>query len=96
MINHLFQRGGIQPAALGGLDRLVFTGGIGEHAAPVRWMICRNLAYLGITLDAAANDVNAGLISAPDARCPVEVIATDEDAMIARHVYELLKTRGSE
>ncbi len=87
---------GALAAALGGLDRLVFTGGIGEHAAPVRWMICRNLAYLGITLDAAANDVNAGLISSPDAGCPVEVIATDEDAMIARHVYALLKTHGSD
>ena len=59
-------------------------------------MICRDLAYLGITLDAAANEANAGLISSPDARCPVEVIATDEDAMIARHVYELLQTHGSD
>lgn len=82
---------GAYAAVLGGLDRLVFTGGIGEHAAPVRWTICRGLEYLGITLDVAANEANQPVISAPDTHCPVEVVATDEDAMIARHVSQLLE-----
>lgn len=81
---------GALAAALGGLDRLVFTGGIGEHAAPVRWAVCRRLAHLGVELDAAANNADAEQISTSQSRCPVQVIPTDEDAMIARHVYELL------
>lgn len=81
---------GAMTASLGGLDRLVFTGGIGEHAAAVRWMICRGLEYLGIVLNAIANDANADVISASNSRCPVEVITTDEDAMIALHVFETL------
>jgi acetate kinase len=81
---------GALAAALGGLDRLVFTGGIGEHAAPVRWAVCRGLEHLGVELDAAANSAAAEQISTPQSRCPVHVIPTDEDAMIARHVYELL------
>ncbi len=84
---------GAYAAALGGLDRLIFTGGIGEHAAAVRAMVCRDLAYLGIELDAAANDAGEQCISAPQAACTVLVMPTDEDAMIARHVFELLETR---
>ncbi|MGC8522314.1 MAG: acetate/propionate family kinase [Steroidobacteraceae bacterium] len=83
---------GALAAALGGLDRLVFTGGIGEHAAPVRSAVCRGLEHLGVELDVAANNAGAGRISTPRSRCPVQVIPTDEDAMIARHVYELLET----
>jgi acetate kinase len=86
---------GALAAALGGLDRLVFTGGIGEHAAPVRWAICRGLEHLGVELDAAANTAGAALISTPQSVCPVHVMATDEDAMIARHVYELLETANA-
>jgi acetate kinase len=77
-------------AAIGGLDVLVFTGGIGEHAAPVRLAICSNLEYLGIEMDWAANTANAPVITTPDSKCTVEIIPTDEDAMIARHVYRLL------
>lgn len=72
-------------AVLGGLDTLVFTGGIGERAAPVRAEICMGLEYLGIALDAPANVRNAEVISAPGSRCVVRVIETDEDLMIARH-----------
>jgi acetate kinase len=77
-------------AVLGGLDRLVFTGGIGEQAATVRLAICSNLEFLGIDLDWAANTANAPVITTPDSKCTVEIIPTDEDAMIARHVYRLL------
>ena len=85
---------GALAAALGGLDRLVFTGGIGEHAAPVRARVCGGLAHLGIALDDDANARNAECISTADSACPVEVIATDEDAMIARHVHECLRGPG--
>jgi acetate kinase len=76
---------GALSAALGGLDTLVFTGGIGEHAAEVRAEICSGLEYLGVALDGAANNRNAEVISAPDSGCVVRVVETDEDLMIARH-----------
>lgn len=81
---------GALSAVLGGLDTLVFTGGIGERAAPVRWMICRGLDYLGIRLDPANNDAHAGIASAKDSACTVRVIPTNEDLMIARHTRALL------
>ena len=81
---------GALSAVLGGLDTLVFTGGIGERAAAVRWMICHGLDYLGIRLDSGKNDANAGTISAPDSPCSVRVIPTNEDLMIARHTRALL------
>jgi acetate kinase len=81
---------GALSAVLGGLDTLVFTGGIGERAAPVRWMICRGLEYLGISLDPGNNDTNAGIISTNKSPCSVRVIPTNEDRMIARHTRALL------
>src|SRR5579864_4641467 len=72
-------------AALGGLDTLVFTGGIGEHAATVRAEVCAGLKYLGIELDDAANNRNTEVISAAGSRCVVRMVETDEDLMIARH-----------
>jgi acetate kinase len=81
---------GALSAALGGLDLLVFTGGIGERAARVRWEACRGLEHLGVTLDHEQNDANADTISTPDCRCLVRVIPTNEDLMIARHTYELV------
>lgn len=81
---------GALAAVLGGLDTLVFTGGIGERAAPVREMICRGLEYLGIVIDSARNASNADTISAVDTGCVVRVIPTDEDLMIARHTRNLL------
>ena len=81
---------GALSAVLGGLDTLVFTGGIGERAAPVRWMICHGLEYLGIHLDPRANDTNAGIISTNTSPCSVRVIPTNEDRMIARHTRALL------
>jgi acetate kinase len=77
-------------AALGGLDTLVFTGGIGERAAPVRAEICEGLAHLGVRIDAGRNAAHADPVSAPDARCVVRVIATNEDLMIARHCRAVL------
>jgi acetate kinase len=72
-------------AALGGIELLVFTGGIGEHSPAVRSEICRGLDPFGIELDSEANSRGSDVISARSARCAVRVIATDEDLVIARH-----------
>ncbi|MDK9724262.1 MAG: acetate/propionate family kinase [Sterolibacteriaceae bacterium MAG5] len=77
-------------AALGGLDALVFTGGIGEHAGPVRERVCTALAWLGIAFDAAANAADAKRISRPDSGVDVLVLPTNEEWMIARHTAELV------
>src|SRR5262249_41571464 len=77
-------------SVLGGLDTLVFTGGIGEHSAPVRWEVCQGLAHLGITLDPDQNAAHAEVISASRSACTVRVIPTNEDLMIARHTRSLL------
>jgi len=80
-------------AALGGLDALVFTGGIGEHAAPVRERVCAGLGFLGIDIDPARNGANAPVISRDGAPVSVRVIKTNEDLMIARHTYSLMSQR---
>jgi acetate kinase len=77
-------------AALGGLDALVFTAGIGEHAVPVRERVVQNAGWLGITLDPAANSAGGPRISAAGSRVPAYVIPTNEELMIARHTRRLL------
>ncbi len=78
-------------AALGGLDMLVFTGGIGEHAAAVRAEACEGLGYLGIRLDEERNARGDGHISAEGSRCPVRVIPANEELVIARHTYRVVR-----
>ncbi len=75
-------------SSLGGLDGLVFTAGIGEHAAPVRHAVCDRLSWLGLRLDAAANNRGDMVISAADSRVEVHVVPTDEEQMIALHTVE--------
>jgi acetate kinase len=77
-------------AALGGLDTLVFAGGIGENSPAVRARICGGLEFLGIELDAARNAASEGVISAAAGRVAVRVIRTDEERMIARTVCRVL------
>ena len=77
-------------AALGGLDTLVFAGGIGEKAPTVRARICEGLGFLGIELDEKRNAANAGVISTNPSRTTVRVIQTDEEVMIARMVCRVL------
>ena len=77
-------------AALGGLDTLVFAGGIGENAPPVRARICKGLEFLGIELDDPQNEANAGVISTASGRVAVRVIHTDEEQMIAKTVCGVL------
>jgi acetate kinase len=77
-------------AALGGLDALVFTAGIGENAPQVRARIAERLGWLGAELDAAANERNEMVISAPGSKLRLMVIPTDEELMIARQTLALL------
>ncbi|MFA7281668.1 MAG: acetate/propionate family kinase [Sterolibacterium sp.] len=78
-------------AALGGLDALVFTGGIGEHAAPVRHQICTAGEWLGIEFDAQANAEHAICITRPTSKTSVLVLPTNEEWMIARHTLNLIQ-----
>jgi acetate kinase len=81
---------GALTAALGGLDALVFAGGIGENSPPLRGRICDGLRFFGIALDAARNDANAPVISAADAPVAVHVIHTDEEVVIAQATLRIV------
>jgi acetate kinase len=81
-------------AALDGVDTLVFSGGIGENASPIRERICAGLSYLGITLDPADNAAHAAMISAPDSRVSVRVIRTNEELIVARHAKSVIGQPG--
>jgi acetate kinase len=83
-------------SALGGLDGLVFTAGIGEHAPAIRASVCARLSWLGIRIDNSANASGATLISTPDSVVAVRVIATDEEAMIARHTKTVLHATNTD
>lgn len=72
-------------AALGGLDALVFTGGIGEHAASIRAAVCQQSAWLGIAVDVSANRQGGPRLSSANSQVKVWVVPTDEEVMIARH-----------
>ena len=77
-------------AALGGLDALVFTAGIGERSAPIRARVCREAAWLGLQLDDAANTKGGARISAASSRVSAWAIATNEELMIARHTRRVM------
>jgi acetate kinase len=81
---------GVFAAALGGLDTLVFAGGIGENASTIRTRICDGLGFLGIELEEKRNAASEGVISAAASRVPVRVIHTDEEWMIASTVCLVL------
>ncbi len=78
-------------AAMGGLDNLVFSAGIGENSPIIRQRICRGLGFLGIALDARKNARNAQLVSGDKRSVSVRVIRTDEELMIARSVTQVLR-----
>jgi acetate kinase len=77
-------------AALGGLDTLVFSGGIGEHAAEVRARICEGLQFIGVELDSSRNSRHDPVVSTSHARVIVRVIPTDEEVMIATSTAALV------
>jgi acetate kinase len=82
---------GALTSSLGGLDSLVFTAGIGEHAPEIRERVCARLGWLGIVLDGEANQRNAALISTPESDVAVRVIPTDEEAMIVHHTLAIVE-----
>jgi len=81
-------------AALGGLDALVFTGGIGERSAEIRERVCRDAAWLGVQLDPAANKSGGPRVSTGASRIPAYAIPTNEELMIARHTRRVIGTAG--
>ncbi len=81
---------GAYAAALGGLDTLVFSGGIGEHAAEVRARACEGLGFLGLEIDAARNAEHAAVVSTAASSVTVRVMRTDEELMIARSACRVL------
>jgi acetate kinase len=82
-------------AAMHGIDSLVFTGGIGEHAGPVRERVCRNAAWLGLELDPVANQDDGPRISTETSKVSAWVIRTDEELMIARHTHAVIGAAGA-
>ena len=82
-------------AALGGLDALVFTAGIGENSAAVRERVCRDAAWLGLELDRAANEKGGPRISTAGSRVTAWVIPTNEELMIAQHTQRLIAHPGA-
>ena len=83
-------------AVLGGLDILVFTGGIGENAAGIRSRICAGLQFMGIEMDESKNEMNGTTIAVTGSSVPVYVIPTNEELIIAKTTIKLLPTYGSE
>jgi acetate kinase len=78
-------------AVLGGLDTLVFTAGVGANAPTIRQRICRGLEFMGVRIDEGRNQTNAPIVSPDDSAVTVRVMNTDEELMIARHTYTVLK-----
>jgi acetate kinase len=83
---------GAYAAVLGGLDTLVFSGGIGEHAPEIRAQICRGMEWLGMEIDAGQNMASAPVISSKQSRAVVRVIPTDEEGVMARIVLDVISS----
>src|SRR5690242_21296142 len=81
---------GSMVAALGGLDAVIFTGGIGENAAPIRARVCRDASWLGVVLDEAANASGTARITAEGSRASAWIVPSDENLVIARHTARVL------
>lgn len=81
-----------QTASLGGLDRLVFTGGIGANSPEIRARICDGLSYLGVEIDPERNAQNLPIVSTDRSRVPIDAFDTDEESVIARHVRTVLES----
>ena len=81
-------------AEMGGVDLVIFTGGVGENSADLRRWVCKNMEFMGIAIDDSINDVTRGtntIISTPDSKVKVAVIATNEELVIATDTYQLVK-----
>jgi len=75
----------------GGIDALVFSGGIGEHAAPIRAVACARLGFLGLAIDPAANAAHAEVLEADGSQVAVRIVACDEESEMAREAFALLQ-----
>jgi acetate kinase len=93
-VYHITKHLGALTAVLGGLDTLVFTGGVGEHAAEIRARVCRGAEWLGVHLDPVANDAHGPRITTAESPVSAWVIPTDEERMIAIHTRNLLSGRS--
>jgi acetate kinase len=78
-------------ATMGGLNMIIFTGGIGENSPLIRWRICQDMEFLGIRLDLQLNEQNTSIISNKESQVMVRVLPTNEELMIARHTYQLIR-----
>ncbi|HZZ94605.1 MAG TPA: acetate/propionate family kinase [Usitatibacter sp.] len=88
-IHRIRREMGALAAALGGVDAIVFTGGVGENAAAIRARVCRDAAWLGVDLDPEANAAGASLVTSAASRVKAWRLATDEEGVIARHTHRL-------
>jgi acetate kinase len=79
----------VMVSSLGGIEVLVFTGGIGENSPDIRRNICARLEWMGVQLDDGANGQNREVISTPDSPVNILMLPTDEEIMIARHTREV-------
>jgi acetate kinase len=86
---------GMLAASMGGIDGFVFTAGIGENAPRIRDAVAKNLAWLGLDLDAKANEAAGPCISREGSRVACYVIPTDEELMIARHTLHVMRTQSA-
>jgi len=86
---------GALAAALGGLDTLIFTAGIGENSPAIRQRICQHMGYMGIQIDSARNKAGEAVISPEKSPVTVRVMHTDEDLMIARHTHDLIREENN-
>jgi acetate kinase len=82
---------GALASVLGGLDTLIFTGGIGENAPPIRWRICEAMEFIGLRLELGRNEQNESIISPDRNPVVVRVMKTNEELMIARHTFHVLQ-----
>ena len=87
---------GAYAAAMGGLDAIAFTGGIGENSARLRSACCEGLDFLGVRLEPGRNESGSGdrLVSAPDSRVAVLALATNEELVVARRAYAVLAAQA--
>jgi acetate kinase len=91
----IVREAGALASAMGGIDGIVFTAGIGEHSAMIRARVALGLRWLGLELDEAANARHGPLISVPASRIKALVEPTDEELMIARHALDVIGRSGS-
>jgi acetate kinase len=92
-VYRILRETGALAAAMGGIDGFVFTGGIGENAAPIRTRVCQGLAWLGLEFDEGANTRHGPRISTAESRLSAWVIPTDEERMIAGHTHAMSRRR---